>query len=348
MDISNKLNDIKTIKKILIIIVVTLIFYLLKILSFIFIPLVFASLIAMLFMPLMRWLFKHKVPKILSILIVIIIIAGGLKITGKLVQLSSKEIMSSRIEFWDKASPKLNKIIIPVGNFFGFESNSKTLNDFTHSKEVTQTIYKNFGTTFSFVKRTISMTVMIVFFLILLLAGSLNIQRVMESTVFKKKYASVKTFIVIEKSVAKFLKVKLILSLLTGIGFGILCFLFGVSFPIFWGLIAFAINFIQLLGSIVATTSLSLFAFVEMDSSSTLLFFILSIIAVQVLFGAILEPIFMGKSFSINIITVLVMLMLWGYIWGIPGMILSIPITVFVKTILEQFPSTKIVSNLMS
>jgi predicted PurR-regulated permease PerM len=56
----------------------------------------------------------------------------------------------------------------------------------------------------------------------------------------------------------------------------------------------------------------------------------------------------MGKSFSINIITVLVMLMLWGYIWGIPGLIMAIPITVFIKIILEQFQSTKVIASLLS
>ena len=56
----------------------------------------------------------------------------------------------------------------------------------------------------------------------------------------------------------------------------------------------------------------------------------------------------MGKSFSINVITILVMLMFWGFLWGVPGMILSIPITVLIKIILEQFPKTKVIANLMS
>jgi predicted PurR-regulated permease PerM len=103
-----------------------------------------------------------------------------------------------------------------------------------------------------------------------------------------------------------------------------------------------------MVGSFIAVISLSIFAFVELEFATTLLFFIISISGVQVLFGAILEPVFMGKSFSINIIAVLVMLMFWGFIWGIPGLIMAIPITVFVKIILEQFPSTKILSNLLS
>ena len=126
------------------------------------------------------------------------------------------------------------------------------------------------------------------------------------------------------------------------------CYAFDVSFPIFWGLFAFLINFVQMVGSFITIILLSIFAFVELETSSTLLFFIIAISGVQVLFGSILEPIFMGKSFSINIITVLVMLMFWGFIWGIPGLIMAIPITVFLKIIFEQFKSTKGIAELIS
>jgi AI-2 transport protein TqsA len=142
--------------------------------------------------------------------------------------------------------------------------------------------------------------------------------------------------------------VKFFMSLFTGIGFSLACLYFDVSFPIFWGLFAFLINFVQMIGSVISVLVLSLFAFVEIDPSSTLLLFILAITLVQVIMGGILEPIFMGKTFSLNIITVLIMLMLWGYIWGVPGLIMSIPITVVIKIILEQFPNTLVIAGLMS
>ncbi|NQZ79022.1 MAG: AI-2E family transporter, partial [Ekhidna sp.] len=108
------------------------------------------------------------------------------------------------------------------------------------------------------------------------------------------------------------------------------------------------INFLQMIGSVVTVVLLAIFAFIEIEAPSTLLLFVASITGVQALFGGVLEPIFMGKSFSINVITILVMLMLWGFIWGIPGLILSIPITVFLKIIFDQFPETKIISELIS
>jgi predicted PurR-regulated permease PerM len=103
-----------------------------------------------------------------------------------------------------------------------------------------------------------------------------------------------------------------------------------------------------MIGSFICVLILALFAFVQLDPSSILFFFILSISGVQIIIGGVLEPILMGKSFSINIITILVMLMLWGYIWGIPGLIMAIPLTVFIKILLEQYPNTKLIANFLS
>jgi len=89
------LNQTRTTNILLLIITVPLVFYLLKILSFIFIPLVFSMFIALLFLPLMRWLGKYKLPKFVSVIIVVLLIFGGLKIGVELVQLSSKQIMAS-------------------------------------------------------------------------------------------------------------------------------------------------------------------------------------------------------------------------------------------------------------
>ena len=340
------MKETRTTNTLLLIIVIPLIFYLLKILSFIFIPLILSMFIALLFLPLMRWLNTKKVPKPVSILIIILIITSILKIGGELIQLSSNEILSAESFFFEKAETKLVKIIVAIEGFFGIER-LKGENVLIHYFQ-SNNILENFGTTLNFIRDTLSITLMTAFFVILLLSESINFEKLMDTTLFKLKYSSVKTFIKIEKDIIKFVKVKFIISLFTGIGFSLACLFFDISFPIFWGLFAFIINFVQMVGSVISVLLLSLFAFVEIEPTGTLLFFILSITAVQVLMGGVLEPVFMGKTFSVNIITVLVMLMLWGYIWGIPGLIMSIPITVFIKIILEQFPNTKVVASLMA
>ncbi len=336
------LNQTRTTNILLLIIVIPLVFYLLKILSFIFVPLVFSMFIALLFLPLMRWLAKRKVPKFVSIILIVLVIIIGLRFGAELVKLSSRQIMVSDSAFFDKAEDKITKLMFFVEEVFGveFQKDKKILSQFVKKE--------NLGSTVDFLQKSFTMVLMVAFFVVLLLAESINMHKVLNNTILKQKYASIKTFIKIEKDLITFIKVKFLVSLLTGIGTGLACLFFDISFPIFWGLFAFIINFVQMVGSFITVILLSIFAFVELDPTSTLFFFIVTITGVQVLFGGILEPIFMGKSFSINIITVLVMLMFWGFLWGIPGLIMAIPITVFIKIILEQFPATKRIANLLS
>jgi predicted PurR-regulated permease PerM len=279
---------------------------------------------------------------LLSIVIVIAVIAIGVFIGVELVQISSRQILSNNTGFFGKAELKINDLMLYLQNEFGivYDTDSNILAQFFEKE--------NIGSTFDFIRKFLTNILMITFFTILWLSESINMHKVMNNTILKRKHTSVKAFMKIEKDLITFIKVKFLVSLLTGIFTGLACVFFDVSFPIFWGLFAFLINFVQMVGSFISVILLSLFAFVELDPTSTLFFFILSITGVQVLFGAILEPIFMGKSFSINVITVLIMLMLWGFIWGIPGLIMAIPITVFIKIILEQFPGTKVIASLLS
>lgn len=341
------MEDKKTTNILLLIIVIPFIFYLLKILSFIFVPLIASMFIALLFLPLMRWFNKRRVPKFISIFVVILIFAALFKVGGELIKLSSKEILATDNLFLEKAKIKVSDFVVTIETFFGVEHLNKSENIFSNYLQK-DTLQKNLSSIANFISKTLSMTLMTAFFVVLWLAESINFEKLLNNTILTQKYASVKTFMKIEKDLRTFIKVKILVSLLTGIGTGLACLFFDINFPIFWGLFAFVINFVQMIGSFVTVILLSIFAFVQLDPTSYLFFFILTITGVQVLFGGILEPVFMGRSFSINIIAILVMLMLWGYIWGIPGLIMAIPLTVFIKIILEKFPRTKVLAGLLS
>ncbi len=332
--------------RLLLIIAIPVIFYILKTLSFIFIPLTMAMFIALLFLPMMRLFNKRKIPKVISISVVILIMIAGLKIGSELIKLSSNEIMSTKGVFFKEMETKLVHLIVNIEEFFGVKRSENT--DILKHYIPKDSVINNFGVTLKFLRSTISMILMTIFFVILLLLESINFQKILNNTIFRDKHSSVKSFIKIEKDFIKFIKVKFIISLFTGIGFSLACVFFDISFPIFWGLFAFAINFIQMIGSVISVVLLSLFAFIQLDPSITLLLFILTITAIQGLMGGVIEPVFMGKIFSVNVITVLLMLMFWGYLWGIPGLIMSIPITVFLKIILAKYPQNKVINDLFS
>jgi predicted PurR-regulated permease PerM len=334
----SKMNHLNTTNKLLLVIIIPFIFYLAHLLSFILIPLISSMFIALLFLPLMRWMEKRSFPKFLSVIVVVVLIILMLFISLELLKLTSREIRTADSSIIESAKIKILGLIKAVEAYIGIQliQDDQTLKDLINKEN----IVKNIGITAKYFGSVLSMVLTTVFFVILWLAESINFHKLFNTFLIKTNFTSVKTFRKIEKDLVTFIIVKFLMSLFTGVGTGLFCLAFDVSFPIFWGLFAFLINFIQMIGSFVTVICCSIFAIVEMDPSSTLLFFIICITLVQVLFGAILEPVFMGKSFSINVITILIMLMFWGFIWGIPGLIMSIPITVFFKIILEQFPPT--------
>ena len=340
------LQDRKTTNILLLIIVIPLLFFLLKTLKFIFVPLIASMFIALLFLPLMRWLSKRKVPKPVSIGLIIVILGAVVKVMGELLQFSSRELLSADNAFYEKASERLAELTVSLETLLvvQFLQGENLISSILNREAIS----KNLVPTLDFVSGTVSSTLTMVFFAILLLAGSIDFHKMLRTMVVKQQFASVKTWLKIEADLLKFIKVKFFVSLFTGICTGLVCWGFGVSFPVFWGLFAFLINFVQFVGSIITVIVVSLFAFVELEQTTILLVFMLSATGVQVLFGGVLEPVFMGKSFSINIITVLLMLMLWGYIWGIPGLIMAIPITVFLKILMEKYPRTRIIAEFMS
>lgn len=340
------MNSTKTTNLLLLLIVIPLVFYILKILSFIFIPLVLSMFIALMFLPFMRWMKKFGIPKFLRIFFVILIISIVIVGGGEVVEMISKQILTADSELLNKAQLKLTNLIVTLENIFGIqrvEGGNVILHYLKKSNH-----FSNFGSTIDFIGDTLSMSLMTVFFVILLIAESINFQKLLNQTILKQKFSSVRVFMKIEKDVIKFIIVKFFISLFTGIGIALACFIFGIDFPVLWGLIAFVLNFVQMVGSVVSVVVTSLFALVELDATGTWFFFVLALTAVQVLFGSIIEPVFMGKSFSINVVTILIMLMFWGFLWGVPGLIMAVPITVFLKIIFEQYPRTRVIASLMA
>lgn len=293
-------------------------------------------------MPMMRGMAKRGIPKALRLVAVSGILIGSIALIVFLFQLSAKEVVSSGDDFYANAEAKVNMVIDGVNETLGIEKSDEN----SGSTLPSSNILSGAGSTIGAVGSFLTQFLMTLFFMLLWLSESISIMDLLRRTKDPKKATA--AFIKIKDDLITFIKVKFWVSFGTGVLTGLSCLAFGVSFPILWGIFAFAINFVQMIGSFITVILLSIFALVEMEPSGTLLFFVISITMAQVIFGGILEPIFMGKSFSINVITVLVMLSLWGFIWGVAGLIMSIPITVFIKIMLEQNPSTAPIAKLLA
>lgn len=152
----------------------------------------------------------------------------------------------------------------------------------------------------------------------------------------------------IDASFSHYISIKTFTSFLTGaISYGILLLL-GVDSPTLWAILIFLLNFIPNIGSILATLFPALVAVLQ-SGELALGMWVLGLVGlVQVAIGNFLEPKIMGNSLNISPLVVLMSLVAWGAIWGILGMVLSVPLMVMCIIIMSKFDSTRPIAILLS
>jgi len=147
--------------------------------------------------------------------------------------------------------------------------------------------------------------------------------------------------------IRSYLMAKIVLSAATGLAVGLILLVLGVDLALVFGLLAFLLNFIPNIGSVIATLLPLPVVLMQFDSVLLILLAILLPGAVQMTVGNAIEPRMLGKSVDLNPVTVLLALMFWGLIWGVVGMLLATPLTAVLKIQLHRFEVTRPVARLM-
>lgn len=153
----------------------------------------------------------------------------------------------------------------------------------------------------------------------------------------------------IESKVKRYIAVKFILSIATGVLVGLSLWVLGVDMAILFGLLAFLLNFIPSIGSVIAVLLPLPVVLVSPDVSAVTVILAIALPgSVEFVIGNVVEPRLMGKSFDLHPVTILMALIFWGMLWGIIGMLLATPITAVGKILLEKHPMTRPVAELLA
>lgn len=152
----------------------------------------------------------------------------------------------------------------------------------------------------------------------------------------------------IEISISNYFGLKSFVSLITGILSYIVLFVIGVDAPAFWAFLIFILNFIPTIGSLIGTAFPAIFSLLQFGEFTPFILVLVFVGIIQLIVGNILEPRLMGSSMNISPLVTIIALSLWGFIWGITGMVLSVPITVVMIIICSQFEKTRPIAILLS
>jgi len=290
------------------------------------------------------WLQKKKVSQGLAITIVLVLIMAVFIGFGELIGTS----LSSFSEDAPKYEQNLQEIggtILQFADDKGMKiSKSEITNLFNPSKIM--------GITAGFLGELGGLmgNALTIFFLVLFLLMELDSFPIKIRAILKDSEGtsegSLAFLNTIGDSIRHYLSIKTMTSLFTGLLIWISLAIIGVDYAIIWALIAFLLNYIPNIGSIIAAIPAVLFALIQLGFGGA--FWTIGVfVAVNMVIGNIVEPKMMGIGMGLSTFIVFVSLIFWGFIFGSVGMFLSVPLTMSIKIILEQNPKSKWIAILL-
>ncbi len=312
-------------------------------LRYIFIPLCVALLLYFFFNGVVKRLLKLKVPKFFGLFFLLIFIFIMFYFLGVL-------IYSGVSSFIDNFPAYSDRITAMVSNLFAKLEINKYIDNIDWAKSIdTSVVTKILSTTFGSFATFIGNLMLVLLFLMFMLAGRTALTGRITKAFDPIRADKIKYVInSIEDQVQHYLLIKTFVSFLTAVIAGIILFAGRFDFVIFSALLIFVLNFIPNFGSVIATLFPILIGILKFGFTLRVLLVAVGLMVTQFVIGNIVEPMMTGKSLNLSPIVILISLIFWGYVWGIVGMILAVPLTSAMKIFFENIPGLKPIADIIS
>jgi AI-2 transport protein TqsA len=296
------------------------------------VPLVLAVLLSYLVAPVVDLMqVRLKIPRSLAVLIAFLL-AGGL-IGGVVLMISSSAArLATKADIYQQKLVDMGNEVLAMLQRIGVPVDAEVV----RAQIADLPVGSLLAGTLNSVVNSASMFFLVLIFVIYLVAGRVPGEH--KKGVYKE----------IDVKIRKYISIKVLLSSATGILAGLILWGIGLDLAAVFGVLAFLLNFIPSVGSVIATLLPLPLAIVQFDSSAAIIAVLVLPGTVQMVIGNVLEPKLMGTSLNLHPITVLLSLIFWGMLWGPAGMVLAAPITAVLKIILDRVESTRPVADLLA
>jgi AI-2 transport protein TqsA len=330
------------------VILLVIAFFLLRELKSILIPFFIAIVITFIFHPFYRFLKSKRVPGWVAIVIILLIIVVIANIASVFIFTSVNSFAADfpKYEIKFRAfSLSMFKSLKLTDTDIRSINESLQLKNMLLEGSVTSTITSIFSSVLSVFGDFVLILIYVVFLLSEL--GSIKQRIGMAFTPEKAKKLD-ETLIEIFTDVKKYIVGKTLVNLIQGFLLGLILWAFGVDYYFIWGFLCFLSRYIPNIGSLISTILPAIIAFLQFDNIITPIIIVVLLVVVDNVIGNVLEPKFLGDQLDLSPLLLLLSLLFWGYVWGIVGMILSVPIMSMIKITLSKFESTRPAAILMS
>lgn len=327
------------------VLLVALVVYLLKEFAVVLQQLLVAVFLVYLIAPVHSWLLRRGVPAWAAYLSIALVILLGSYACGQMLYRSVEHLAANLPRYRDSLKrifqdliqkapgvdrQQLERFFAGEGEFFNTGMNAAI---------------GVAGTFFGF----LSESIVILVYLAFLLAEKAGLGRRIQSS-FEPGSAERILAIVgrINAAIRQYVALKTLINLMVGGMTALVLWLYRVDYALLWGILAFLLNYIPYLGSVIAIIPPVLLSLVEYESLGWSALVLVTLLIVHNGIGYFVEPRLTGNQLDLSPVVVLLALAFWGSIWGTVGMLLAIPLTVVIRTILENIPETRPLARMLS
>lgn len=320
---------------------IVVVIYGMQMMSVLLVPFLLAVFLALITVRPMLWMQEHRVPSILAALIIVSMLMLLLAVIGV--------ILGSSIADFTAALPSYQaRLDVLVDRAFDFMVTNLNVDESIES--ISDMIDPGWAMglvagILNSLRDVLTNTFLIIFTMIFIL---------LEASTAKTKFAaafgasemSLERPRVFLQNLGRYLGIKTLISIATGLCAGTLTWALHLDFPLLWAMLAFLLNYVPTIGSIIAAVPAVLLALVQIGpgaAGATAMGFV----GINVVFGNFLEPRLMGYGVGISPLVVFVGLVVWGFIFGPVGMLLSVPLTMTLKMAMESDDRTRWVAILL-
>lgn len=298
------------------------------------IPFLLAAFLAIIWAPTLFWMKKRGIPSIFAILLLVLVLVGvEMFLTGIIG--SSLSDFSRNLPTYQHRFAELSHGLIDSLAKYGVTVQREVFEDYLNPGKLMPVFANMLGSLTGLLKNTFMITLTLVFIL-LEASGFPDKLRAMLGS----RSASLNEYSQIMRGVNKYLALKSLTSLATGILATILLKNIGVDFAMMWGLVAFMLNFVPTIGSIIAAVPPTLVALVQFGYGPAA-GVIIGYLVINTLIGNIIEPKIMGSGVGLSPLVILISMTFWGWVLGPVGMLLSVPLTMTFKIALYGNENTR-------
>lgn len=305
------------------------------------VPLLLAIFFALITVRPMLWLQVRKVPSVLAAIIVVLALMLFLMVVGSIVGASIAEFTAAIPSYQTQLDAIMQGALQFIGKFVNDDVSVSSIAELVDPGRAMGMA----ATLLNALRAMLTNTFLILFMMVFILLEASGVETKVLAA-FGRGEDSFQRAGVFLRNLGRYLGIKTIVSMVTGLVVGVMTWLIGLDFPLLWGMLAFILNYIPTIGSIIAAVPATLLALIQLGpaaASTTAIGFL----AVNIVFGSVVEPRLMGYGVGISPLVVFTSLIFWGWVFGPVGMLLSVPLTMALKLALESDERTRWVAILL-